>query len=375
MKNIHFTSNACPPNYDESILSVASSVLRHYGVRDCAHKTLREFDKLLEKGYKNVLVMLFDGLGVSSINEHLAENDFLRRHMIKSISSVFPPTTTAATTTVQSGFSPAEHGWIGWDLYFDELDENVSIFSNTLQKDGTAAADYHVAGRYIPYENIFTRIEKANKKVEATYISEFSKHKISCLEDIEKNILKISKRHKRQYIYTYYSQPDHYMHKYGVSSDKVHREILAINSFTERLCKKLNDTLVIVTADHCLIDSEIIYLEDYPLLCDMLKRPPSVEPRALSLFVREGSLNEFKSEFNRLFGDSFILFTKEETLDSALFGSGKQNKKLESFIGDFFAVATGRKTILNNRSSGFYIGVHAGITKDEMTVPFIAVET
>ena len=43
------------PNYDRSILSIASSVLNHFGVKDCQHKTLPEFDKLLEKNYKNII--------------------------------------------------------------------------------------------------------------------------------------------------------------------------------------------------------------------------------------------------------------------------------------------------------------------------------
>ena len=70
------------PEYDRSILSVASSVLNYFGVKDCQHKSLPEFDELLNKNHKNVIVMLFDGLGVSAINEHLSENDFLRKHFV-----------------------------------------------------------------------------------------------------------------------------------------------------------------------------------------------------------------------------------------------------------------------------------------------------
>ena len=64
------------PNYDRSILSIASSVLNHFGVKDCQHKTLPEFDTLLEKDYKNIIVILFDGLGTSSLNYHLEEKNY-----------------------------------------------------------------------------------------------------------------------------------------------------------------------------------------------------------------------------------------------------------------------------------------------------------
>lgn len=130
------------PNYDRSILSIASSVLNHFGVKDCQHKTLPEFDKLLEKDYKNIIVILFDGLGTSTLNYHLTENDFLRKHYITDISSVFPSTTVAATTSILSGYSPLECGWLGWDLYFEEIGENVAVFKNTLQRNGEPAAKY-----------------------------------------------------------------------------------------------------------------------------------------------------------------------------------------------------------------------------------------
>lgn len=58
-------------NYDRRFLSITSSVLNHFGVKDCQHKTLTEFDKSLEKEYKNIIVVLFDGSSVSTINEHL----------------------------------------------------------------------------------------------------------------------------------------------------------------------------------------------------------------------------------------------------------------------------------------------------------------
>ena len=103
------------PDYDRSILSIASSVLKYFGVTDCEHKSLPEFDELLNKNYKNVIVMLFDGMGSSVLEEHLAEDAFLRHHHLTDISSVYPSTTVAALTAIESGYSPVETGWIGWD--------------------------------------------------------------------------------------------------------------------------------------------------------------------------------------------------------------------------------------------------------------------
>ena len=86
------------PEYDHSLLSLISSILTHYGVQT-PHKTLPELDRLLVKPYKNIVVMLFDGMGTAILENHLPPDAFLRRHLNTTLSSVFPPTTTAATVS------------------------------------------------------------------------------------------------------------------------------------------------------------------------------------------------------------------------------------------------------------------------------------
>ena len=99
------------PNYDRSILSITSSVLAHYGVKS-AYPTLPELDKALE-GKKKVLWLIADGLGSEVLRRTLPETASLRRHAKATVTSVFPPTTTAAITAYYSGKSPMEHGWLG----------------------------------------------------------------------------------------------------------------------------------------------------------------------------------------------------------------------------------------------------------------------
>lgn len=362
------------PDYDRSILSIASSVLKYFGVTDCEHKSLLEFDELLNKNYKNVIVMLFDGMGASVLKKHLNEDDFLMQHHITDISSVYPSTTVAAVTAIESGYSPLETGWIGWDLYFDEIGENVATFKNTLQRNGQPAAKYNVPQRYIPYKRIFQRIEEIKGRKSAYYVSVFSKYRSKSVHHICRTVYRLSKKRKQKYIYTYWHQPDNTMHIYGVDSKEAKKEIQIINEEVEKLCKKLKNSLLIITADHGQIDCVNEYLEDYPVLAEMLKIPPSVEPRALSFFVKDGKTEEFRNEFNKIFGDSFRLMTKEEVFSENLLGYGTAHRKSKDFIGDFLAVATSNVILNISRSDFEAIGGHAGLTEEEMTVPFIAIE-
>ncbi|MBO7336886.1 MAG: phosphodiesterase, partial [Lachnospiraceae bacterium] len=68
----------------------------------------------------------------------------------------------------------------------------------------------------------------------------------------------------------------------------------------------------------------------------------------------------------------FILLTKEEVLESRLFGSGPEHPLFRDMLGDFLAVATGDKALFAKpgEDPGFK-AMHAGLTTEEMQIPLI----
>ena len=58
-----------------------------------------------------------------------------------------------------------------------------------------------------------------------------------------------------------------------------------------------------------------------------------------------------------------------------ILGFGTPHPKTADFIGDFFAVALGETNIDYKPGDFEMVGVHAGLTEEEMTVPFIAIKT
>ena len=96
-------------DYHNSIVNLACSILEYFGA-ESEHSTLKDVDELLKYKYKNVVILLLDGLGVDALQYHLSENSFFRKNLIKEYSTVFPPTTTSATTSIESGLTPLEHG-------------------------------------------------------------------------------------------------------------------------------------------------------------------------------------------------------------------------------------------------------------------------
>ncbi len=360
------------PDYNKSILNLSNSILKYYGVEH-NHSSLEVLDDVLNKHYKNVVVMIFDAMGSKNLESILPEDSFLRSHMLEEITSVFPPTTTAATTTLESGLAPMEHAWLGWSLHFDEVKDNVNIFINT-NDIGQSVADYHVATRYIPYNNIVDKINETGK-TKAYSVSPFGTYKIETFEELIAGVETLCNNEDRNYLYTYWPEPDSSMHVKGVNSKDVIQWMNKINDTITMLSENLKDTLLIVTADHGHIDGINELLDNYKELESTLKWLPSIEPRALACYVKEGMKESFKEEFIRNFGQDFMLLSKQEVIDSKLFGDGIEHPRFKEFIGDYLAVATGTKSIFNTKEEyEKFIGVHAGLTEVEMMVPLIIVE-
>ncbi len=94
------------------------------------------------------------------------------------------------------------------------------------------------------------------------------------------------------------------MHDAGCCHESVTEIIRDIDQRVERLCRDLEDTLLIVTADHGHGDTGYFLIRDYPELDRMLERPPVIEARAASFYVKQEYLAQFPDLFKRLFGGS-----------------------------------------------------------------------
>ena len=363
------------PDYDQSLLSLMSSILNYYGVKDADHPTLKEADELLNKNYKNVVLCLFDGMGYLNLEEHKDDAPFLYEHVLRPLSSVFPPTTVAATTTVLSGKSPAQSAWLGWDMYFEELGHNVDVFINKIQFTKDDVCEYNYAFKHLAYDTIFKRINDADKDVTTNYISDFGdiQYKEN-LNTAKKLLLEINKREGRQFTYFYNVYPDETMHQTGTMSKSACEWFKKLDKFVKEFSEKADDTLIMVIADHGHIDIDWIYLDEYPEIHNMLLREPSIETRSASLFIKDEYKDVFEEKFNEVLGDKFMLMSKMEILDTKLFGPGKMHERTEGFIGDYLAIAIDKYAMGITRIEENLKSHHAGMTEKEMLIPLVVIE-
>lgn len=377
------------PDYDNSILSTVASVMKAYGLPS-GYPTLPVLDEMLADRPKNIVILLLDGLGVTTLEEVLPQESFLRRHHVHTVTSVVPSTTTAATTAYATGLSPNEHAWLGWSLYFKECAQQLDIFRGTVTHWGHKFSPQSPAYRYMPYETLFSRIRKATEdRVRTVDMSPYpdadcgatetvtcSTHSFPNMLDRLEKLLKADKG--EQYIYAYWPDPDSEAHGSGPLSDKSRALVKQMNAELEQFARRIEgtDTLLIISADHGLRGNmRPVYINRIPEIMDCLIMPPSIELRAATFFVKPHRKAQFEEAFRARFGETFVLFTREEVLEKQLFGRGQSHPKVDDFLGDYLACAIGDEYIefaaLNEREEHRFRGAHAGLSREEMLVPVI----
>ena len=302
-------------NYNECITNFACSIRKYFEL-DYKHNTLDYIDKLLEdKQPKNVVVILFDGMGSRILDRTLDKDDLFIRNRYKEITTVFPATTTAATNSIMTGLNPVEHGYLGWYSYIEPLDKVVTLFTGINKEDQKLNEDYNeIREKYFVNKSIIDEINE-NGKYKGRRLYSFGENKYKDLDDMLSIIKEECSKSGKKYIYAYNDEPDHTMHELGPDSDEVKELIRVRNKKVEDFSNELEDTIVFVIADHGHIKVDNIYLNDYPDLVNMLDRTTSLEQRAVSFKVKTGMHKKFENKFMELFGEYFNLYTKEDVIN------------------------------------------------------------
>lgn len=367
-------------DYNKSLVALSNSFLKFYGVKTF-HPSLSELDeKLNSKKYQNIVLMILDGMGVNVINEHLDNKSLLKSHIAHQIYSVFPPTTTAATTAIHTGLTPLESGWLAWMTYYKEYDRCIENFLNTDYYTGEQLTTPFPCEDILKCNEIYSRIVEENPDLEFHKINPpfDQKDGVKSFNQMCKKIAEqVSGNNKHKFIRAYWNDPDHTMHYHGVTSKEAKAVMKDIEKNLKQLSSKLKDTLIVITADHGMVDTQNITLNDYPDICECFIRPPSLESRVVTFAIKDTHKVEFAKLFNKYFGNDFKLYTKQEFMSSGLLGSGTPHPKVDDFIADFVAISTSEKSlhyVLNQIDKTVLIGEHAGISEQEMIIPLIFIE-
>lgn len=359
------------PDYTQSILNIPCTLMAHYGI-DVYHATLPLLSAKL-KDKDHIVLVVLDGFGNNLLKTHLDPNGFMHRHRLMTLTSVFPSTTTAATTALLTGLSPYESGFLGWFQYFKQYD---TYFTTFLGEDyyEPHKAIHHDFKDFFKRDTFLDQVKAAHASIDtaAYFPKPIDRNGYESRANGFLSLLSRLKSKQKTLSYFYVVEPDLTQHKVGPFDARTHMTVHTLENELEHLQKALPPrSCVIVTADHGLTAVEPIPLHEDRVLMGMLEHRPANEARATTFFVKPKQEAEFIKHFNAHYSDAYHLYDKETILKEGWYGFGKRHPFIDTCLGQFVAVATQNKFFTLGDSGPQFKGHHAGITTDEMIVPLI----
>jgi predicted AlkP superfamily pyrophosphatase or phosphodiesterase len=373
------------PDYKCSIVNLTSSILKAFNLTS-QYSSLKELDDL--KKYKNIILLLIDGLGYEYIQKYGQDSE-LKKHCLNKITSVFPSTTASATTTLETGVAPQQHGITGWFMFLKEIGVLAKILPFKSRYGGqNFTSDNFQRKDVFTEKRIVDKIKSSSFIIYPEHIIDGKVNKKSKsllgyknFNDLFlqiKNTVKSS--NKRKYIYAYWDQFDALCHEHGCVSKEASNHFWQLDKRISSLSKSLKgtNTALIITADHGLIDtieeSKIILLQNHPKLIETLIMPLSGEPRVAYCYVHPHKTQQFENYISDNLSHCCEIHKSVDLLNKGVFGLFEPNKNLIDRIGDYVLVMKENyilKDFLLTEKKECHIGNHGGTSSSEMFVPLI----
>ena len=378
-----------PSSEETNFVDLVRSLLRLAGAKGIPTGPGVEKLSQLIGPAEHYVFILVDGMGVDLL-EKLPPDGFLRSHLAARLQAVFPSTTASALTTLATAEWPGAHGVPGWWLYLEKF--NLSAISlrfaerfseRPLEELGVAVGDVFC----VP--SVWPRARHAPLSVLAAHIAEttFSRYARgqtagAGYRDVPEALRVICDRVARAagptVTYLYLPQLDALCHRKGTADEAVAPLLAGLEEQLGGLADELAGLArIVIAADHGLVDvpaeRTLILEEDDPILSHLLC-PPTGEPTVLLCHVKQGREEAFLSVFAERFGEAFVFITPEEADRLRLFGPEPLAPVTRQRLGSLIGLAPAPAALYFRPKVGefhVHVGVHAGLTPQEMTIPLI----
>ncbi|MDH3588182.1 MAG: alkaline phosphatase family protein [Gammaproteobacteria bacterium] len=381
------------PDYSgDSIVNLMSSIATGRGGKS-AYQPLRLLEDVPVSRFRNVLVILIDGLGYQYLRRF--PESTMSAHLRGRLTSVFPTTTAAAVTTFLTGLAPAQHGLTGWHVWLEEIRTLTAVLPfrsrnslESLQSRGFDVATLLDARPIYPGLDVDSHVISPARIAYSPFNQAFSDgarvHDYGSVDQFYQTIADVvCADTAEKYIYAYWSDLDHIGHQYGIDSDPAAQHFHELDTGFARLLTELenSDTLLLLTADHGVIDTTPdtrIDLNRYSPLTAMLDVPLCGEPRAAYCYVHPGEHGAFETYVASELAGAAHAIPSPQLLEAGLFGPGEPHPRLHARVGDYTLLMNDKYIITDTvpgESSNTLIGVHGGLTAAELYVPLVLLQT
>ncbi|OHX12235.1 hypothetical protein BI347_01010 [Chromobacterium sphagni] len=382
-----YPGSAWPDYRGGSLLNLMQTLSVELGGPDLGHAPLRSGALAGIGRHRHVCLLLIDGLGDAQL-ARLGPDSRLRELRREALSSVFPPTTAAAVTTVLTGQPPAAHGLIGWHLLLDE--EIIAPLPLYVRHPGaSASAPQALADALYRAPPLFDRLARPAACLLPDFIADSPCSRFHAggaqrlayhgLEDAFARLAARLASPEPAFHYLYLPQLDTLMHELGPHADAARLLLDRIDAGFAGLSQAAarNDAALVAIADHGFVAApaaQWLDLDADAELYGMLARPLSGETRLAYCHLRPGCAERFIELARQRIGHACWVAPGAELLAAGVFGPGPAHPELERRCGEAVLIARPgwniRDTLAHEQPLRL-AGVHAGVQPDEMSIPLI----
>lgn len=380
MPFLHSAPLPAPPAYGEStVAEVLTSSAAALGVEG--------FTNALElPTSRRVAVVMVDGLGMAVLRKHAAHAPFLREGLdaARILSSAFPSTTAASLASLGTGLPPGQHGMVGYDVLDPAQDRVVNMLGHW-----DAGVDPLA---WQPHATVFQRVadhlpvvtvsqprfqDSAMTRAALRGGAFIGASSIHAQIDAAAQHLAAA---PRMLMYFYVNDLDKAGHRYGVDSRQWLRVLEDLDAALKLLARRVPpDTLLLLTADHGMVDVAAPHRIDYSERPELLEGVAHTggEARMLHLYLDPALTADERSalalRWHEAFGTRAWVLTRDEAVGAGYFGEVAD--RVLPRIGDLLVLAREGIALVDGRRSkptAFeMVGQHGSLTRAERDIPLM----
>jgi predicted AlkP superfamily pyrophosphatase or phosphodiesterase len=283
---------------------------------------------------------------------------------------------------------------MGWFTYLRELGCVTTVLPFRPRHGGPTFSQMGVApGRIFTWTPMADRIRSRAHVVNPAYLvaSDYSRAAAGraqrlgyegLLELIDHICRCVTDNDERNFVHAYWPDVDALAHQFGVASPEVAEHLQVLDRAVAQLAARLagTDTLLLVTADHGLIDTSperTIHLDQHPELAATLTLPLCGEPRLAYCYVRPGRTQQFEDYVRGELGERCRLRSSAQLIEEGWFGPPPWHPGLTDRVGDY-ALLMADNWVIRDRVAAEkpfrQVGVHGGLSPAELWVPLVVVD-
>ena len=401
-----FSKSFIRPLYDSYCFSNIPQTIKDIFFQESKSMLPKEVFGNLPRKYDKVVLFFVDGFGWKFFDRCAKKNPFLKyivkNGMASQLTTQYPSTTSAALTTIHTGLPVGKSGVYEWLYYEPKLDAIIAplLFSfagkkerGNLQPTGINPKDL------FPNRTIYQELH--NRGV-ASYVfghteyadSPYSKIMTKGADVISYNTIPeafanladmLINNNKKTYHFAYFDNIDKMAHKYGPDSPQLTTEIDSFFSamgqlFLNKLKGKLNNTLLMITADHghaSINPKTAVYLnKHFPEIKKWIKTnkkgellAPAGSCRNMILHIKEKYLTRAHAFLQEALAGKAEVYRVEDLIEQHFFGSGKPSKTFLDRVGNLAILPYNNELVWWYEKGKFeikYHGYHGGMTPEEM---------